>query len=114
MFEPVWIMIYAMVCGFVAAGLLNELHLILQKEDAENNKGRGLVMRFDSPVAVTWSMFICVFAGPYLVLSQGLRFWRMRILPGSALALCSLVSVVWSFCSGVFIVEAMFALGLAG
>lgn len=98
------VILFVVACGFVTAGLLNAIHLSLQGQ-VEEATGNGLVLYFHSPIAIAWSMFICVFAGPYLIVSQGLRFWMDEHLPFGALAFCGVISIVWSFCSGVFMTE---------
>jgi hypothetical protein len=103
------LILYVLAAGFVAAGLLNALHQSIVGID-EDEVGRFLVLRFDSPASIAWSMLICVFAGPYLVLSNGYHFWRMNVLPTSALLICAILSMIWSFCSGVFIIESVLAL----
>lgn len=108
------LLLFVLCAGFVAAGLLNALHRTLIHVD-EEEEASPMVLRFDSSGSIAWSMFVCVFAGPYLVLSNGLYFWRMSVLPTPALLTCGLLSVIWSFCSGVFIVESWLALSsLAG
>lgn len=102
--------LFVLACGFVSAGLLNAVHLVLQGQE-EELPPNGMVLYFHTPAAIAWSMFVCTFAGPYLVLSQGLRFWQLGHLPNSVLSFCAVISLVWSFCSGVFIVEIAQALG---
>ncbi|MGB7286682.1 MAG: hypothetical protein WBC71_07115 [Salaquimonas sp.] len=103
---------FVMASGFVAAGLLNAVHITLQNA-IDEPPANGMALYFHSPPAIAWSMFVCTFAGPYLVLSQSLHFWKQGHLPFPVLALCMFLSLIWSFCSGVFIVESAIALGLA-
>ena len=104
------LILYVLAAGFVAAGLLNALHRSIAGIDEENEVGRFLVLRFGSPASIAWSFLICVFAGPYLVISNGYHFWRLNVLPTSALLVCAILSMIWSFCSGVFIIESVLAL----
>lgn len=101
---------FVIACGFVTAGLLNALHLAVQG-NVEEPPANGMVLYFHSPGTIFWSMFVCVFAGPYLVVSQSLRFWKAGHVPFAVLAFCGLISLIWSFCSGVFVIEAAHALG---
>ena len=55
-----------------------------------------------------------MFAGPWLVLSQGLRYFANGRLPVPAFGLLAGLSVVWSFCSGVFVVELLLLLNVIG
>lgn len=109
---------YVLAAGFVAAGLLNALHRVVHERldtaAEEDVLNPGLVLYFDTPANIGWSMFVCVFAGPWLVLSQGIWFWKQDVLPLAALAMCGLLSVIWSFCSGVFIFEVLMSFGVVG
>jgi len=105
------IVLFVLAAGFVAAGLLNALHCSLQNEE-ETEEGELLVLHFDSPANIAWAVIMCVFAGPYLVIKNGFHFWKIQVLPLSALVLCGAISLIWSFCSGVFIVEAALGLGI--
>ena len=102
--------VFALAAGFVTAGLLNALHLVIQ--EAEGVEEGAMVLYFDSPSAIAWSLVICVFAGPYVVLSRGYQFWRQDVLPPAALGFCMVISLVWSFCSGVVLFEAAAAIGI--
>jgi hypothetical protein len=105
------IVAFVLAFGFVTAGLLNALHCSFQKFDEEEERDL-LVLHFDSPANIAWAVVMCVFAGPYLVAKNGLHFWKIDVLPLSALMLCGFISLIWSFCSGVFIVESALALGI--
>lgn len=103
------LVLLVLASGFVAAGLLNALHRSVIAANEDENGGR-LVLYFDTPGAIAWSMLMCVFAGPFIVLSNGLYLWRQNLIPAIGLTLCVVLSAVWSFCSGVFIVEMVAAL----
>lgn len=109
---------FVLAGGYVAAGLLNSLHRVLLEQMREtvgqSDHDEGLVLYFDRPASIAWSVVMCTFAGPWLVLSQGIRFWQQDVLPTSALFLCCLISVLWSFCSGVVILETAFAISRLG
>ena len=104
------LVLFVIACGFVSAGLLNAIHLMIQGPQ-EELPPNGMVLYFDTPGAIAWSMFICMFAGPYLVISHGLKLWTAGHLPSPVVGFCCLISLVWSFCSGVFIVEVIHAAG---
>jgi len=107
------IVLFVLASGFVTAALLNAIHQMLPGTETEMGQN-ALVLHFDSPSSIAWSAIICVFAGPYLVLSQGIYFWKRSYLPLGGLLFCGLVSVLWSFCSGVVVMESLIALGIAG
>lgn len=113
--------LFALAIGFVAAGLLSATHAAFQDEgevydeptgDAHagrvsqsKEQARQIYLYFDTPLAIAWSMFVCIFAGPYLLAAKGLYLWRSDFLPFSALAFCFFIAATWSFCSGVVLME---------
>lgn len=123
------IVLYVIASGFVMAGFLNAMHQFTHGVwgtiSASNSDGTELgtsspeienisvlALKFGSPMEIIWSIIMCFLAGPYLVLIQSYRFWRVEQIPASAFIICAFVSIVWSFCSGIFIVEAGLMLGL--
>lgn len=102
------LIILVLASGLTAAGLLSAMHRIVWP-DEEGDDGR-LVLHFDTPGAILWSIIICCFAGPWLLVSKGLHFWRRDILPPAGAALCVVLALLWSFCSGIVVIE---MLGLA-
>jgi len=103
------LVLYVLVAGFVAAGLLNALHPAIVGENRQDSSP-VLELRFDTPASIAWSMIVCVFAGPYLLVRNSYQFWRLDILTAPALLVCLVLSAIWSFCSGVVIVETALAL----
>ena len=103
--------VYVIATGFVAAGLLNALHQAVQLPQKDGSGSAALLLSFETPLDKTWSLFLCTFAGPYYLVRYGLRFWLQSILPGRAFLLCLVLGVVWSFFSGVVLVEAALVLG---
>ena len=122
------IVLYVIASGFVMAGFFNAMHQFthgvwgvintnnnnntkLGLESLEMESATALALKFGSPMEIIWSIIMCFLAGPYLVLIQSYRFWRVKQIPASAFIICAFVSVIWSFCSGIFIVEAGLMLG---
>jgi len=103
--------IYVIATGFVAAGLLNALHQAVQLPQTDGSGSAALLLSFETPLDKTWSLFLCTFAGPYYLVRYGLRFWLQNILPGPAFALCLALGAVWSFFSGVVLVETALLVG---
>lgn len=104
------IFIYILAFGFVLAGLLNAIHQTIMPKGEDDNG--HFLLYFDNPFSSIWSIIICVFAGPYLVVKNGFRFWYKGLLPGVALSLCAFVAAVWSFCSGVVVIQTAITLGI--
>ncbi|MCO5133692.1 MAG: hypothetical protein M9908_04930 [Phyllobacteriaceae bacterium] len=103
--------VYVIVTGFVAAGLLNALHQAIQLPQQANDGSPALLLSFETPLDKAWSLIMCTFAGPYYLVRYGLRFWLQSILPGPAFALCLALGAVWSFFSGVVLVETALLVG---
>lgn len=110
MSSQVILILYAVGIGFVIAGLLNAIHQTVAIE-GEDEKGQ-FILYFDTPVSTVWSIVVCIFAGPYLVLKNGHSFWRDGHLPFSAMLVCTFISCLWSLCSGIVLVEFGYGLGL--
>ena len=90
---------FAIACGFTAAGFLASLYRIA------NNGEAGFRALFGTPSQILWSLLLCTFAGPWIILSASLRVWRLGRMPAPWLAFATALSAVWSFCSGVVIVQ---------
>ncbi|MBL1405647.1 MAG: hypothetical protein COC00_006640 [Rhizobiales bacterium] len=120
------IVLYVIASGFVLAGLLNALHQLAQKShtslSGENNdfgetqidfnSAPPLMLKFGTTIEIIWSVVMCFLAGPYLVLIQSYRFWKTNIIPSAVFTICIFISIIWSFCSGIFVVEAGVLIGI--
>lgn len=102
--------LFAIASGFTIAGLLSAVHGLIRDRAGMNRGAIGL--SFANPVVGAWSLLLCAFAGPYLSLALALPSWRRGRLPGPVLAFLGLIAGVWSFCSGVFVVQAGLLVGL--
>ncbi len=100
------ILLFVGASGFTLSGLLYALHASATHDQP------GFRLSFRNPAATGWSVILCLLAGPYIIISNALRYWREGLLPGSILAFCTALSVLWSFCSGVFVVQALHLTGL--
>ena len=101
-----WLLGFVIACGFTASGLLAGIHR------AATASAPSFRLYLHSPLAIAWSLAICMFGGPYLVISQGWHFFANGNLRASALGLLAGLSVIWSFCSGVFVVELLMLLNV--
>lgn len=90
---------FAMACGVTAAGVITSLYHISHPARA------GFRARFGSPAQALWSVVLCTFAGPWIMLSAALHVWRAGRLPVAWAAVALMISAMWSFCSGVVIVQ---------
>jgi hypothetical protein len=98
---------FAMACGFTAAGFTASLYRLSHSGEA------GFRALFDSPSQVFWSFLLCTFAGPWIILRASLHVWRGGAMPTPWLAFPAAICALWSFCSGVFIVQMSLLAALA-
>lgn len=105
----VYVVLFVAVFGFVAAGFLSALHRIVSPGEEADGAG---TLKFGGAFETTWSIVVCTFAGPYLIVSNGIRFWQLDILATPVLFLCAGISLIWSFCSGVLLMEILIAFGI--
>lgn len=90
---------FAVACGFTAAGLVTALYQMTHSAHA------GFRALFGTPAQAFWSLALCTFAGPWIMLSAALHVWRGGKLPVAWVGVAAAISAAWSFCSGVVIVQ---------
>jgi hypothetical protein len=73
----------------------------------------GFRALFETPSQVLWSLLLCTFAGPWIILSASLGVWRVGAMPTRWLAAAAALCATWSFCSGVVIVQMSMLAALA-
>lgn len=91
--------IYAIACGYTAAGLMVSAWRV---GHAQTLRFRA---RFDGISNAFWSLALCIFGGPYIILDAVFSSWRRGSASGELVAGTVFVSVLWSFCSGVVLVQ---------
>ena len=101
-----WLLVaFAIGCGYSAAGVVASVHGLF-------DGGRiRFVAVFGSFGDAVWSVLLSALGGPYIVAGSALRSWRRRGISTTALAAAGLLCAVWSFCSGVLLLQ---MLALAG
>jgi len=92
--------IFAAAAGLAAAGIVSTLNGMLA---GGPDPGRP---SFASPAAAAWSLVYCAFAGPLLLLTHAASRQPGRRRAPIPLAALVMLGCVWSFCSGVVVVEA--------
>ncbi len=98
---------YVIACGFTAAGFVAALfRAIFEHQPA-------FYARFNTPALAIWSLVLCTFAGPWILVSASLCTWRDGRPRPVVVAAAALVSAVWSFCSGVVLVQLAALAGIA-
>lgn len=69
-------------------------------------------LSLDSVGSVLAGFVVCMFAGPFITVEQSISYWRDGLISGKAISFAILVSMVWSFCSGILIVQLLAYMGL--
>ncbi|HSO48635.1 MAG TPA: hypothetical protein VLQ68_11985, partial [Rhizobiaceae bacterium] len=80
---------FAVACGFTAAGLVTALYQMTHTAHA------GFRALFGSPAQALWSLALCTFAGPWIMLSAALHVWRTKNLPVAWVGAAAALSAVW-------------------
>jgi hypothetical protein len=90
---------YIACAGFVAAGVLGSLYqLITQQPPRFAFDGEGLL-----PFLA--GLFLCVFAGPFIIMRNAIRGRRIEKRPLGWLVASSTIAGMWSMCSGVMVIN---------
>lgn len=92
--------------GFVSAAFL------YTADTALRGRPSYLVIQSPSLFKVAGTFFFCMFVGPYITAERGIVFWLEGKITNAMLAVCGVVSVLWSFCAGVFVAQLLMVTGL--
>ncbi|MFK5979369.1 MAG: hypothetical protein QM488_10830 [Rhizobiaceae bacterium] len=104
--QSLGILLFILASGFITAGFISAMHQTVSGSKA------GFRVSFSGPLVALWSLFVCLFAGPYIVIKSAGVFWSKGALSGAVMASCALLSMFWSFCSGIFVVQTLYIVGL--
>jgi hypothetical protein len=97
---------YAAAAGFVAAGFIGSLYQLL------TDKPPRFSVEADSILTSISSTFVCIFAGPFIIMRQAIRGRILEDRPLGWLAASAAIAAGWSLCSGIIVIE--FALVVNG
>jgi len=90
---------YIACAGFVAAGVLGSLYQLIMREPPKFSlAGEGLL-------SFLAGMFLCVFAGPFIIMRNAIRGRRIEKRPLGWLVASSTIAGMWSMCSGVMVMN---------
>ena len=102
--------LFAAAIGFSFSGVVAAAWQIFSGADGiklrRENRRRPLAAVF---VAM---LFVCAFGGPYLVVTRLARGWRDGIFGIAGIGAVIVACALWSFCSGVLLMEALWAANL--
>ncbi|SFO80273.1 hypothetical protein SAMN04488056_11338 [Cohaesibacter marisflavi] len=90
---------YVTAVGFVCAGILASLYQVMARKPA------GFRVSINSWPGIFASIFICTFAGPFIIMRNAVRGRRIEHRPIGWLFGSSAIASVWSACSGVFLLN---------
>jgi hypothetical protein len=94
-------LVYVTSVGFVCAGILASLYQITAQRPA------GFRVTINSWPGVFFSVVICTFAGPFIIMRNALRGRRLENRPIGWLFGSSAIASVWSACSGVLLLNVL-------
>jgi len=95
---------YIACAGFVAAGVLGSFYQLL------TNHPPRFSFPVESIVGAVFSVMVCVFAGPFIIMRNAIRGRRIENRPIGWLVASSTIAGMWSLCSGVVVVYVTFGL----
>ena len=93
------LILFAIGFGFVAAAIFT-FSLVIASES-----GKGFRISLESRWQIATGFVLCMFAGPFLTMKNSFSFWRQGLLSNQIFMVATLLSVLWSFFSGVLITE---------
>lgn len=90
---------YAISIGFVAAGILASTYQLMTL------KPPSFVVSLETWGSVAMSVFLCAFAGPFIVMRNAIRGRQVEGRPVKWFAISAVITAVWSFCSGLVMID---------
>jgi hypothetical protein len=108
---PDWgLSLFAAAIGFSFSGIVAAAWQIFSGGDAIGLRRENSPWPF--PVMLLAVLFVCAFGGPYLVAMRLARSWRDGVLSVVGLGTVVVACALWSFCSGVMVMQALWAANL--
>lgn len=96
---------YAVCTGFVCAGIIGSFFQLI------NNTPPRFDFAAETIGAIVSAIFVCLFAGPFIIMRNAIRGRRIERRPIGWLVASSTIAGMWSLCSGIVILQ--FALAFA-
>jgi len=104
--ENMPLVLFITATGFITAAILS------CAVQSANREAVTLSMPVNVPLKIVLLFIYCMFAGPYLVLSNTLKILNEREVPLYMLGVGFIITLIWSMCSGIFIVQLLLVLGV--
>ncbi len=96
---------YIASAGFVAAGLLGSLYQLVTSQPLR------FTFASENLLIFLRDMFLCVFAGPFIIMRNAIRGRRIEKRPLGWLLASSTIAGMWSMCSGILVMNMALILG---
>jgi len=95
---------YIACAGFVAAGVLGSLYQLVTSSPPR------FTFASESLLVFLADIFICLFAGPFIIMRNAIRGRRIEKRPLGWLVASSTIAGMWSMCSGILVMNVILIL----
>ncbi len=99
MFIELLLVGYIACAGFVAAGVLGSLYQLVTEQPPRFS------FASESLLVFLTDMFLCLFAGPFIIMRNAIRGRRIENRPLGWLVASSTIAGMWSMCSGLLVMN---------
>lgn len=89
--------------GFVSSGVLGSFYQVL------SDKPIGFAVNYQSIIGSVTGVFLCVFAGPFIIMRNTIRGRRIEGRAFGWVVAASALATLWSFFTGIVILQFVFA-----
>ncbi|PLX37130.1 MAG: hypothetical protein C0606_11525 [Hyphomicrobiales bacterium] len=96
--------VFALLTGFVAAGILGSFYQLVTHEPP------SFKFSLENWFAVIAAVIMCAFAGPFIIMRNAIRGRRIENRPVGWLAASTAIAGMWSLCSGIVVLDFAIAL----
>ncbi len=104
----VGVYVYTIAVGFVAAGLISSLYQLITSRQI------AFELLFQSSRPAILGVAALVLSAPAVIMRNAIRGRLVENRPGHWLAISTVLSAVWSFLQGIFILSIVFAAHSSG
>jgi len=104
--ENAGLILFIISMGFITAAILSS---VIQPN---TNGPTDFKVPFESPIKLILLFIYCMFAGPYLLARNALRAFAQNAMSLLLLAGSFVTAIIWSLCSGIFIVQLLMLVGI--
>lgn len=98
--------LFVILAGFVTSAMTSYGVALLEGREG------GYRLSFETISSILWGFIICLVAGPFLTMEASLEFWRKGLLSLPVFSAAVAITMLWSFCTGVFVIQLLVLTGL--